>query len=809
MLLHHDLKLGLRFATRSPLQFAVAVAILALGIGVNEAAFSLLNAVLLRPLPFRDADQLVLLYDAIPEEGLFKAGVTMTRFAAICQQARIFSSAAAYIGPNPALGFDFSASNELPVHVEGAVVSAGFLSLLGVEPVAGHAFLPSDDNPSAQAVILGWNLSVSHFGSAQGAVGRSVVLNRRVYRVVGVMSEGFDFPDRAQLWVAGPENVSAIANMPTRLVMNVSVIGRLRRGVPMSRARAALTAIPASEESEFFASSYPVRLRIVPLREALAGNLKPVVLLLCGAAAMILLIACADVANLLLARATARAGETVVRRALGATGLQLAGQTLVECAIVACVGGGLGLLVAFWAKKLLLLTLSQESPWPGFSGADATLVGAGFLFAAITTLLCSLAPLSANSKADLAASLKGAGQGAGSGPRASRLPLVLIGVQSAMAAVLLFGAGAMILGLYRFGSNPLGFSVENVVYASLSPRGQQLGERQCLLLNRMLDDLRAMPGVRAAALSSSLPFQISNRPQALLLAIEGGPSGSMAAPLQFDCASVSPGYFRAMGIRLERGRSFNIGDANRSDLSAVVDTTFASQFWPGKDPVGRRLTMLSGKEARVVGLVRAVRSSYLKPPEPMIYFPYGRRDAASELAMNIILRVERDPRAYELPLRGAIHDIDPSESVQRLGMLAAAASGTLAEPRGRTIGLLFFALLGLALGAGGVFGVSSYMAQRSVREMAIRVALGARPAHVVRLTIQRTFWATLAGLGIGVAAGLALNRLVEAFFYGAHAASAPVCIAAGGALLGSALLSSYIPALRASRVDPMTALRAE
>jgi putative ABC transport system permease protein len=816
-----DIRFAVRLAVRNPTSTLAAIIILSIGIGANELAFSFLNSTLNQPLPFKESARLVKVYDSIPEDGLFTLGLSRSRFHELEGDLQAFEAVAAYVSPNPAVGFDLVTRGELPERVPGAVVSANLFALLGVAPVLGRGFATGEgevranlpppplwsrpESGEGQVVVLSHRLWQRRFGGDPNVIGRPIHLNGRPYQVIGVMPPGFDFPAGSELWVPGVDQISSVANLWTHLEMNVSVVARLRAGVSFQQAQAWAAAQLDSSENQLFATDHPVRLRLVPLRQDLVGNVRPIIFMLFGASTLVFLIACVDVTNLLLARSVSRRKEIAVRRALGATGRQLAFQLLLDSALVAGGGGVLAFLMLTWGRSLFTSMVGRTSPWPGFGGIDITLVGFALAISALTALACGLPSAQACSRLNLTEILNGVEQAVSS---RSRLRSLFIAGQVAMATALSLGAGAMLWGVHRLQSAPLGFSTKHVLYAVILPRGTHSPEQLTSFLARALDTVRALPGVQAAGLTSWLPLETGNRPRILLSRIDGGSPAPSASPFAFDCASVSADYFRTLDIPLLRGTYFNAADISRAASVAIVDRRFAERYWPGGDPLGQRLFLNGGGSLTIVGVVGSVRADYFRPDEPLVYVPYTSA-VAPQLSLKLVVKATRKPELLALSLRRAVYELEPLQGVQLVSTLEQAASDSLRQPRLRSIGLLFLAALGLTLAAGGVYSVTSYLVQGRSHEIGIRMALGARPVDVKALVLIEVVRTAALGVAAGLALGAALNRVVANLFYGAGAFQPWVYLAVSVVLLAASVLAAYLPARRASRVDPLVALRAQ
>ena len=797
-----DARFGVRVLWKRPGFTAVALAVLALGVGANTAIFSVVNAVLLRPLPYPGSERIVAFDGVNPARGVKQSNMSAPDFADWKAQAHSFEALSIYTEG----GSNLTGGGE-PERVTAGWVGTDFFRAMGVGAALGRALLPEDENPgAANVVVISHGLWQRHFGADPAAVGRKVELGGRSREVVGVMPPGFDFPRRAEVW--GPLQLEA-AKEP-RDNRSYSVLGRLREGASLAQAQAELDTITAR-----LSESYPVTnagwgVALAPLKDALVGETRAALFLLLAAVALVLLIACANVANLLLARAAGRRREVALRLALGAGRWRVARQMLTESLMLALAGGALGAGLSVWLTDLLVALAPANTPRLAEASLDARVL----LFATAATLLTGLAfglvPALQASKADLGESLKEGGRGSSGGR--SRVRSALVVAEVALSLLLLAGAGLLVKSFARLQAVSPGFDSGGVLTARVSLPGARYKEpaQKAEFFKALTERLAALPGVEAAGATISLPLGGSN------LSVWRGliPEGRPATPEASEAAAyavVTPGYFRTMRVPLRSGRVFDERDDANAPKVLVINETLARKVFPGQDAVGRHIHIWRDEEfpRRVVGVVGDTKHASLDEDDaPQMYVPHAQDAGWGGLSVAVRTR-GGDPSALTPALREEVRALDRQLPVYDVKTAGKVLADSTAYRRVTMFLMAGFAAAALLLAGVGLYGVLSYAVAQRTHEIGIRMALGAQGRDVLRLVVRQGMLLTLAGLGLGLGAALLLTRLMEGLLYGVSAAD-PAVYALVSLLLGAvALLACLVPARRATKVDPMVALRYE
>jgi predicted permease len=819
----HELLQDLRYAARTlrnnPGFTLVAVLTLALGIGANTAIFSMIEAVLLRPLPYPNADQLVMVWEDVrlphyQDDRNTPAPGNYTDWKA---QNSVFSEMAA-IGYR---SFSLTGSGE-PVRIEGEAYSADIFSVLQVYPILGRAFTPEEDREGGPHVaILSYGLWMSRFGGDRGIIDRTIRLNEESYAVVGVMPPGFAFPDRDdQIWIPLALTNDEITNRGSHYLR---VVARLKPGVTQAQAQSEMRAIGARMTAQYPNSNTGVDVNVVSLHEQVAGSLRRPLLVLTGVVGFVLLIACANLANLLLARASVRARELAIRSALGASRTRLIRQLLTESLLLALLGGAVGLGVAFGGLDLIRYALSAgQTTWYTPSTANLAEAGLNFRVGAFCLAISLLAgfgfgllPAFRSSRRQVAMELKDRLRGSSSSSQ-SRLRGLLIIAETALCVIVLVSAGLLLRSFVRLQQIPIGFESENVLSARVilpQARYSKL-EARSQFYRQVLDRIRTVPGVHSAAGITFLPLTMQGRTTGIF--IEEHPS-TVPGQLPFaDFRSVSPDYFSTMRIPLLAGRDFSWSDTAQTSLVAIVSETMAHDFWPGESAIGKRFSLGGPRQQppapwiTVVGVVGNVQQlELIKRPRPAMYFPATQDAGTGDSLRDWVIRGAGDPTALTAGLRSAIWAVDPSLPISRIQSMEQVRSAVLG-PQQLNFSLTgVFGILALMLAAVGLYGVTSYSVAQRTQEIGIRVALGAPENAVLRLIIGQGVRLALVGLAIGTAAALALSRLMSSLLYGVTPRDPLTFVGVALVLAAVALLASYLPARRATRVDPIVALRCD
>jgi predicted permease len=803
--LRQDLLYALRRLRQAPGFTLVAIVTLALGIGANSAIFSMVNAVLLRPLPFDEPDRLVRLSQTW--EGRTTGVYSPQNFLDVVSAARDFESLAAIDGGGVTL-----TGSGAPARLEGAGVSASFFDVLRVRPILGRGFAAGENEPGhTKVVVLGHRLWRERFGADPAAVGRMVQLNREPHVVVGVAPPGFTYPDGAEVWT--PIEYDAVFRTKSRGAWYLGVIGRLKPAVPVSHAREELRTIADRLAHEYPDADEGVGGTVTSLHEAMVGESRPALLVLLGAVGLVLLIACVNVANLLLARAAARESELAVRTALGAGRGRLLRQLLTESVLLAVLGGAAGVFLAWLSLDTLLGLQPAGVRRLGEVRVDRAVVAFAAGLSVLTGILFGSVPALQLMRRATAQSLREGGRGL-LGGRGQRLRGGLVVGQIALAMMLLAGAGLLIRSFVQLRRVDPGFRAPGALTfrIALPESAYQDEARRTAFFDEMIERLGALPGVRSVGTVMGLP--LSGTRFNLSFEVAGRPKLPLAQQPSMEVRVTSPGYFEAMGIPVLRGRGFERGDRAGSRQVVVLSQTAVRRFFPGEDPLGKSITVgwrrpdgmppAGGEVVGVVGDVKEAGLAEENPPE--IYLAYGQLPVSS---MDVLLRTAVGPMTLAPAAATVVRGLDPELPIARLHTLDDIVARSVSEPRFYVVLLGAFAGTALFLAALGIFGVMSYAVVQRSREIGIRVALGAHPAHLRRMVLGQALLLAVAGVGLGLLGSLGLSRAIAGLLFDLSPTD-PATLAGVALLLTAvALLASYLPARRATRVDPLIALRSE
>ncbi|HEX7049884.1 MAG TPA: ABC transporter permease [Longimicrobiales bacterium] len=798
-----DVRYALRTLRRAPGFTAVAVLTLALGIGANTAIFSVVNGVLLHPLPFHEPERLTMVWMDNMRMGIRTDITSYPNYEDMREQSRSFSDLAGYGYGAANLTGDFE-----PERVALARTTANFFDVLGVQPVLGRAFTEEETRgDGANVAILSHGLWQSRFAGDPRAVGRTIELNDVAYTIIGVMPEDFAFPDGVRLWTPlapPPEMRSA------RSSFWLYVVGRLAPGVSVTQAQT-----EASGIAERLVDAYPqldgYGFYVQPMQDHLVGEVRPALLVLLGAVGFLLLIACVNVANLLLARAVSREREVAVRSAMGASRRRLIGQLLTEAVVLALVGGVLALPVAFWGVELLKAVAPADLPRIEWVGVDPRVLGFTAGVSVLTGVLCGLIPALHAGRLSLGTALREGVRGLSGGRGDARARSALIVAEVGLALVLLIGAGLLIRSFNALRNVETGFDAEGVLTARVALSGSRYDDPANMIQfwDRLLERIEALPGVVSAAAGSNILL-----PQLAwsgTVTIEGKPEPPQMERIEVTIDVITPGMFRTIGTPLVRGRDFTERDDGDAPRVAIINQAMADRFWPGEDPIGRRFSWGSPQNDEdwltIVGVVgNARRTAQDREARPSGYLPFRQ---AQVRGMLLSVRTSRDPLLLAGPVREAVRATDPTVPVAELATLERLLDERLAQRRLTTLLVAVFSALALLLATIGVYGVISYAVTQSVREIGIRIALGAVRADVLRLVLRRVGVLVGAGIAIGLAGAFFATRVLAGLLYGVGTTDPITFIGAPAILLGTALVAGLVPARRATRVDPMVALRTD
>jgi predicted permease len=798
-----DLRYAVRRLVRSPGFFLVTVLTLALGIGANSAIFSVVNAVLLRPLPYEEGDRLARVFH-VTDTGN-RAVMSPANFRDVREQSRTLEELSFYYWFNPTLT---GAAD--PVRLEGASIGAHFFEVMRAKPQLGRTFRPDENEPGRNRVVtLSHALWQQRFGSDPSVIGRTLVLGGEPYEIVGVMQEGFTYPGNRQLWTPLEYDAEFMAD-ESRGAWYISAIGRLKPGATHEQAAREIATIGKRLEQAYPESNTNLGMASVSLLEVAVGDIRPTLLILLGAVGLVLLIACANMANLLLARAASREGEFAVRTALGAGRGRLLRQLLTESVILSLAGGTAGLLLAVWGIQLLVALQPQGIPRLDDVGLDATVLGFTAGIALLAGLFFGLIPAVQVTRSNLAGSIREGGRGALSGRGSARIRGTLVVAEMALSVMLLVGAGLLIRSFVRLQSVDPGFRSEGTLAFSLSlpDAVYDTDPARHSFYERLIERLRTVPGVQASAAVSDLPMGGSMNFLTFEVAGREPPRPGQEPGAQILRAT--PDYFRAMGVPVVRGRPFVREDRQGTSPVVVINERAAQRFFPNQDPLGERITLeLNGDSVgrEVVGVVGDVKQSGLDAePQPAIYVPQAQAPAGS---MNVVVSTPLPPAAVAGAIKGEVRALDPNLPIDDLRPLRQVVAESVSQPRFYMLLLSIFAGVALTLTAIGIFGVISYAVTQRRREIGIRMALGADSASVLRLVVGGAL--VLAGIGVGVGlVGAAVGtRVLSGLLFGVEATDPLTFLGVATILLGVAFLASYLPARAASRVDPNIALRSE
>jgi len=805
--LAQDLRYGLRMMVKNPGFTAVAALTLALGIGANTAIFTVVNAILLRALPFREPEQLAQLVRANQNAPGGFHRLSLAEFYALRQRQTSFSAVATYRIPPE--GFTFL-SGDRPQQVYGAFVSADFFSLLGVPPLMGRAFQAGEDAANAEgAVVISYGFWQRHFGGDRQILGRTLKLDsNKTLTIIGVMPEGFWFPrgDQSDFWI------NLQLQPPNRIgPFFYYGLGRLRPGVTPEQANAELSAIAARVREQFPGGPEDWTISARPLHDHLVAGAKAGLWLLLGAVALVLFIACVNVANLMLARAAGRQREVAVRLSLGATRLRLIRQLLTESLLLAGLGAAVGLLLARWGLSALLALLpdSLQLLRDARIEMDARVFAVTALVTLSSSLLFGLAPALLGSRAELARVMNEAGRSGTDSSSHRRWRGLLVVSELALSLILLAGAGLLIRSLLKLQSVDPGVQTRNVLTMFL-PAGASYSKDDQIIsfYDRLLERVRAIPGVQSAAVSFGLPP--NQRVIGQDFRIEGRPNDPRQQDPIAEFLSVGEEYFGTLGIPLQRGRAFDERDRQGATNVTIINQRLADRFFPNEDPLGKQLRLGGGASRwilTIVGVAGNVNYRGLDTADEVTIYAPHRQFASSD--MSLIVRCAADPTSLATAIRQQVWELNRELALTRIKTMEQLLSESVAQPRFRTVLLALFAGLALVLAGVGIYGVISYNVAQRTHELGIRMALGAQARDVLRLVLKQGMALALIGVGAGLGGALALTRLLKTLLFGVSATD-PLTFAVIAFLLAAvAFLACWIPARRATKVDPMTVLRSE
>ncbi len=806
--LRQDLRFGARTLRKSPGFALVTVLTLALGIGANTAIFSIVYGVLLNPLPYKEPSRLVLLNETTPKVG--KVSVSYPNFLDWRAQTSQFAQMAAVCG----VGFNFAGVTQ-PESIGGEAVSSNFLSLLGVKPLLGRDFDPAEDKPgAAPAVLLSYSLWQSHLGADPGALGRTIVLDGRSYAIVGILPANFRWPDKVDVlepigvWAAQNPDASERGERG-----DLVVVGRLAQNSSLAKARSEMEGIAARLAKEYPGANDQFGVTLQPIRDAFVGDVRPAVLALFGAVLFVLLIACANVANLLLVRGAGRSREVALRMALGATRTRVIRQMLTESFLLALFGGAVGLCLA----EAGIRGMTSLIPSDALSGASIQLNTVVALFAAgimtLAAFIFGVVPALRSTSPNVQSQLKEGSQGTGTGIAQNRLRGAFVVTELALSLILLAGAGLMMKSLHLLLSVSPGFQPNRVLTMEMDLRTAQYDKDPAIrnFWQQVVERLSALPGVQSAAVGTVVPLT-GNHDRADIT-VEGMPlpkPGSFPHP---DIHIVSAGYFRTLGVPLIAGRTFTQDDTETSLQVGLINAKLAREFFPRGDAVGKRFIFghLSNTSApkwiEIVGVVGDTKLYGLANPARLeVYVPFSQSPSSH---MNLLVKSAVDPTAMTSAVRDVVASVDKDQPIFAISTMNRLLHDSVSTQTFTLILLGLFSSVALVLAAIGIYGVISYSVAQRTRDIGIRMALGASPGNILQNILGLGLWLTGAGLGLGLIGAFAVTRVLSSLLYGVQSTDAVTFSAVSLVLAVVALIASYLPARRAMLVDPMVALRYE
>jgi predicted permease len=817
-----DLKFAIRVLAKSPGFTVIAILTLALGIGANTAIFSVVNAVLLRPLDYKDSSSLVNVWGKYDKENIPQNWISEPELWDLRDRNQSFSDLAAFrLGDSENL----TSSEAPPVQVSAAAATYNLFPLLGARTVIGRTFTADEDQPGRnREVLLSYALWHSQFGGDLGIVGKSMQLGGESYAVVGVLTKDFSLSGKQDLWLPLALNR---AKQDDRGSHAFHVVARLKPGVGFAQASADMTRFAeqlAHEYPDNYGSDSGWGMYLVPVKEQLVRNVRPALLLLMGAVAFVLLIACANVANLFLARASSREKEFAVRAAMGAGRARLIRQLLTESIVLAFIGGVIGLVIAYWGVDALRALVPEGFPRAGEVRVDPMVLGFTFAVSLLTGVIFGLAPAWHTTQTNLPETLRESGRGSSATGSSRRLRSVLVVSEIALAVLLLVGAGLLIRSFRNLLEVNPGFQPQHLLTMEVSlPEKAYPDATVQTFFERLMPQLRAIPGVQSAGAISEMPLSSAYSSGSVFMEQTTAQDVRRLAKVgnfpyfETDQRMATPGYFEAMGIQLVRGRLLEDADSSGTQLVAVVDTNFVKHFWPGEDPIGKRIAIsvipnsnpLVLQWRTVVGVVGHIKHYGLDTEgREQAYFPHAQAPFDTH-DMYFAIRTSLDPASVTTAVREQVLALDKNLPIYNVSTMDGLLSSSLAEPRLNLVMLGVFASLALILAAIGVYGVMAYHVMQRTHEIGIRMALGAQPGDILRQVVIEGGRLGAIGLMIGVVVSLALTRSMASLLFNV-APSDPVTYVAVFVTIGCAALAAcYIPARRATRVDPMVALRYE
>ncbi len=796
-----DLRYGFRSLLKRPGFTAIALIALALGIGANTAIFSLVNAVVLQPLPYPDPDRMVWAWGNIRNAGN-RASVSPLDFLDFRSQNKTFEQfAASYVIPIPVI---LTGGSE-PERLMASGVTGNYFDAFGVAPTLGRGFSLDNEKPGQdQVTVISHALWQKRFAGDPEIINKTIVIDGKARQVLGVMGEGVTLPQAAELWI--PLSFDASPELQQRKAHFLRPIGRLKQGVTLAQAQADTDVIARQLEQQFPDSNTGWNLRLVSLREQLVGGSRTTLLILFGAVGFVLLIACANVANLLLVRAAARQKEIALRTALGASRWRILRQMITESLLLSVLGGALGALLATWGVKVLV-TLSEDSlPRTANVKIDATVLAFTLLISLVTGLLFGLAPALRTMKLNLIDSLKDGARGGAESTLRNRTRSLLVVFESAVAVMLLIGAGLLVRSLIALQHVDPGFDSNNVLTfrVDLSRKKYDKTDQAANFFQQLETRVGGLPGVETVGLITELP--LSGQPNDVPFTVEGRPPVKPGEEFDADFRRVNQNYFSALKIPLLRGRNFTEQEVRQSDNVTIVSQQLVDEVFPNEEALGKRLVTTIGDETfEIIGVVGDIRHRSLQEqPFPAMYFPTRNIGWT-----NFVIRTQGDPLSLVSGVRKEVQALDPDQPIAAIRTMQDWVDSSVAAPRYRTTLLALFAALAVILAATGIYGVMSYSVAQRTHEIGVRMALGARRVDVLKLVVRQGMMLALVGVVLGLGGAYALTRVMSSLLFEVTEKDPLTFGAVAGLLIAVSFIACFVPARRATKVDPLQALRYE
>ena len=799
-----DLRYGLRGLIKNPGFATIAVATLALGIGANTAIFSVVNAVLLRPLPYKEVDRIVTVWEDNIKTGKKEDGASPANFLDWRDQSQVFER----LATAEPYGHTLTGNSD-PERFRSWLVSEGFFEILGVKPLYGRTFLPEENQPgNNRVIIMGESLWRQRFGADPKLVGQSLLLNGQPHEVIGIMPAACQFPAGRVMWAP---LVFRDSYRQDRGSAYFKVIGRLKPGVTSEQAQQEMSAIQSRLTEQYPQDNKERGARVIPLAEQMRAEARPALLLLLGAAGFVLLIACANVANLLLARGAARQKEFAIRAALGAVRARLVRQLITESVSLAVLGGAGGLLMAWWGVDTLLAFSPGNLPRQSEIGFDGRVLVFALAVSVLTAFLFGLAPALQFSKPDLNETLKEGGRGARDGSARHRLRNVLVISEIALALTLLIGAGLLIRSFVQLLQVDPGFAARKAISLEVHVWGSsRTPQQRAAFFEQTLNRIAALPGVEAAGAVSALPFHDNSIDINGTFSVEDRPPPPPGQEPSAFLTSVTADYFKAMGIPLRSGRLFTSFDRDSAPPVVLISETAARRFWPDENPVGKKIKLgfvAESKVREIVGIVGDARHDGLdSDPRTEVFLPHLQEPYGS---MTYIVRTTAEPSMVLQAIKNEVWAVNKNLPFSSIATIDDLVSRSLGERRFNLVLLGAFAAIALALASIGIYGLMSFSTSRRTHEIGLRMALGAQSRDIIEQILKEGMILTISGLALGLIASIGLTRLLSSLLFGVSATDPLTFIAISIVLAGVALVACFVPARRATRIDPMVALRYE